>query len=304
MRAALPDAQIDFVAGDDPDAAVRLATQAEAVVVVADAWRNESRDVASLALPAGQDTLIGRLAAANRRTIVVLETGGPVTMPWLDDVAGVIEAWYPGARGGEAIVGVLTGRSTPAGRLPMTFPAGEGQLPRPHGIDPETTTSNPGEPIKGAFAVDYAEGADVGYKWFLKTSRKPLFPFGFGLSYTRFSASGLAARGADGSVTLTFAMRNDGTRSGTAIAQAYVDGPGFTRRLVGFAPIGLAPGETRQATLAIDPRLLARFDAATHGWHMTAGRYTLAIRDDALADGPEIAVTLNERRWSARHARP
>ena len=112
-------------------------------------------------------------------------------MPWRDSVAGILEAWYPGERGGEAIAGVLVGAIDPGGRLPMTFPADEAQLPRPHGTDPATTTSNPGEPIKGSpFVVDYdIEGPDVGYKWFLRTGRTPLFPFGYGLSYTRTATS-------------------------------------------------------------------------------------------------------------------
>ncbi|MCX8255239.1 MAG: glycoside hydrolase family 3 C-terminal domain-containing protein, partial [Beijerinckiaceae bacterium] len=279
LRAALPHTHVDFLAGDDAASAARAARDADAVIVFADAWRNESRDVPDLALPNGQDALIAKLAAANPRTIVVLETGGPVTMPWLGSVAGIIEAWYPGERGGEAIADVLTGRADPGGRLPMTFPAAESQLPRPHGIDPATTTSNPGEPIKGGpIVVDYdVEGADVGYKWFLRTKAKPLFPFGFGLSYTRFATSGLAAQ-ADGSA-LAFDVRNVGSRAGRDVAQVYVDGPGFTRRLAGFAALDLAPGETRHVSVKLDPRLLARWDAP-RGWRIAPGRYTIAVRPD------------------------
>lgn len=301
LRAALPHTHVEFLAGDDAASAARAARDADAVIVFADAWRNESRDVPDLALPRGQDALIAKLAAANPRTIVVLETGGPVLMPWLGAVAGVIEAWYPGERGGDAIADVLTGRADPGGRLPITFPAAELQLPRPHGIDPATTTSNPGEPIKGGpIVVDYdIEGADVGYKWFLRTKAKPLFPFGFGLSYTRFAVSGLAAQ-ADGSA-VAFDVRNVGPRAGREVAQVYVDGPGFTRRLAGFAALDLAPGETRHVSLRLDPRLLARWDAP-RGWRIDSGRYTIAVRPDALADAPAVVVDVAGRTWPGRHA--
>ena len=303
LREAMPGTRIDFVDGHDAVAAARAAAAADAVVVFADAWRNESRDAPDLSLPDGQDALVARLAGANARTIVVLETGGPVTMPWRDAVAGIVEAWYPGERGGAAIAGVLSGRIDPGGRLPMTFPAAESQLPRPVGTDPATTTSNPGEPIEGApFAVDYdIEGPDVGYKWFRRTGRTPLFPFGFGLSYTRFSTSGLALREHGGSLDVAFDLRNAGMRAGTEVAQVYVDGPGFTRRLAGFATATLDPGATRHVSLAVDPRLLARWDEAAHGWRFAAGRYTFAVRPDALADGPATTIELHAAAWPARH---
>ena len=302
LRKALPETRFDFLAGDDAAAVVATARDADAVIVFADAWRNESRDAPDLALPHGQDALIARLASTNPRTIVVLETGGPVTMPWLGAVAGVIEAWYPGSRGGDAIADVLTGRVDPGGRLPMTFPVAESQLPRPHGIDPATTTSNPGEPIKsGPIKVDYdIEGADVGYKWFLRMGTKPLFPYGFGLSYTRFSVSGPSVHEANGSVEVAFDVQNAGARAGREVAQAYVDGPGFTRRLVGFATLDLAPGETRHVSLAIDPRLLARWDEVASGWRIAAGNYTLAVRPDALAEAPAVAMNLAARTWPGR----
>ena len=304
LRKAMRGTRFDFLAGDDVTAAAHAARDADAVIVVADAWRDESRDVPDLALPNGQNALIAKLAAANPRTIVVLETGGPVTMPWLGAVAGVIEAWYPGERGGDAIADVLTGRVDPGGRLPMTFPTTESQLPRPHGIDPATTTSNPGEPIKGGpIAIDYdIEGPDVGYKWFLRTHARPLFPFGFGLSYTRFAVSGFSARETAGRLTADFDVRNGGAREGREVPQVYLDGPGFTRRLVGFTTLDLAPGETRHVSVAIDPRLLARWDVGTDGWHIAAGRYVLAVRPDALAEAPSLDIELAARAWPERPA--
>ncbi len=299
LRKALRGTRFDFLAGDDVAATARAAREADAVLVFADAWRNESRDVPDLALPNGQDALIARLATANPHMIVVLETGGPVTMPWLESVAGVIEAWYPGERGGEAIADVLTGRVDPGGRLPMTFPLAESQLPRPRSIDPATTTSNPGEPIKGVpLTIDYdIEGPDVGYKWFLRTQATPLFPFGFGLSYTRFAVSGLSAREADGRLAIGFDIRNEGDRAGREVAQAYLDGPGFSRRLVGFAALELPPGETKHVSLMVDPRLLARWDIAAPGWRVAPGRYTIAVRSNSMADSPGIDVQLAARAW-------
>ena len=304
LRQAMPETRFDFLSGDDPALAARAAADADAVIVVADAWRNESRDASDLALPNGQDTLIARLAAANPRTIVVLETGGPVTMPWLGAVAGLIEAWYPGERGGAAIADVLTGRVDPSGRLPMTFPVAESQLPRPRGTDPATTTSNPGEPVKGGpLTIDYdIEGPDVGYKWFLRTRAAPLFPFGFGLTYTHFVVSGLAAKEAKSGLTIGCDVRNVGSRSGREVVQAYVDGPGFTRRLAGFATLELAPGKARHVSLSIDPRLLARWDGAAHGWRIAPGRYALAVRPDALAAAPGVHIELPARVWPERHA--
>ncbi len=303
LRRALPDASVTFLDGRDVTAAASAARAADVVIVFAEAWRNESRDADDLSLPNGQDALIARVAAANRTTVVVLETGGPVTMPWLDAVAGVVEAWYPGERGGAAIADVLAGIVDPAGRLPMTFPASEAQLPRPHGTEPASTTSNPGEPIKGApFAVDYdIEGADVGYKWFLRTRQRPMYPFGFGLSYTRFAASNLTARDDGGTLSVSADFGNRGARGGIDVAQVYLGGPGFTRRLVGFQTVPLASGETRRVSFRVDPRLTARFDVAANNWRVAAGRYTVALRSDALADGPSVALELPARAWPARH---
>lgn len=302
LRRDLPDAAITYLSGDDVAAAAQAARDADAVVVIAEQWLNESRDAPNLALPHGQDALIGAVAAANPSTIVVLETGGAVTMPWLGAVRAVVEAWYPGARGGEAIADVLAGRTNPSGHLPITFPAAESQLPRPRGTDPDTTLSNPGPPPKGPmFSVDYdIEGADVGYKWFLRTGRVPLFPFGYGLSYTRFAPRRVRAVVQGGIIEISFDIDNTGPRAGIATPQAYLDGASFTRRLVGFARVALKPGETRRVTLRVDPRLSARYDPKARGWHIAAGRYTVAVRPDALAPGASARVTLPARAWPAR----
>ena len=160
----------------------------------AEEWRTEALDATGLALPGNQNALIEAVATVNPRTIVVLETGGPVTMPWPDKVPAVLEAWYSGLAGGEAIASTLFGRVNPAGRLPLTFPTDEGQLPRPTQSDPALMTSSPGKPIKGEIVhTPYdVEGSDVGYRLFARQGLNPLFRFGFGLSYTRFTLSDLS----------------------------------------------------------------------------------------------------------------
>ena len=295
IRALAPDAQVDFVAGDDHAAAAEAARGADAVVVFAEQWNAESRDAPDMSLPSGQDDMIARVAAANPRTIVVLETGDPVAMPWLDKVAGVLEAWYPGARGGEAIADVLFGHVNPSGRLPITFPRDVAQLPRPAMLDSRTTQGSPGAPYKPRFDVDYGiEGADVGYKWDLRRTISPLFPFGFGLSFTRFAETGLEVRAKGGRLVASLEVDNVGARDGTDTPQIYVESADhhFQRRLAGFTRVTLAPGERRQVTMTIDPRLLACFDEAKHRWIIAPGRVLVSARPDALAAGPQVAVAL------------
>ena len=303
LRESLPGTTVDFADGSDVDAAIRAARGADAVVIVAEQWSNESLDHPDLALPHGQDALIAALAAANPRTIVVLQTGGPVTMPWLAAVPAVLEAWYPGDRGGRAIADVLTGRADPSGRLPLTFPVAETQLPRPVLPDHDTTANNAEEAPKGSwFDVDYTiEGADVGYRWFLRENRTPLFAFGHGLTYTRFAHDGVAVSAGPGTLSVSFDVRDVGERPGTDVPQVYLEGPGLTRRLVAWTRMALQPGESRHVTLTAAPRQLAHFDADAHGWHVAAGRYRVSVRDDALADGPGVELELPEARWPALH---
>ncbi len=303
LRERLPDTAVDFADGSDVDAALRAARDADVVVLVAEQWSNESLDHDTLALPHGQDALIAAVAAANPRTVVVLQTGGAVTMPWLAAVPAVLEAWYPGDRGGRAIADVLTGRVDPSGRLPLTFPTTESQLPRPTLPDHETTANNAEETPRGPwFDVDYdIEGADVGYKWFLREHRRPLFAFGHGLSYTRFAHDNLTATAGPGTLALSFDVRDIGERAGSDVAQLYLEADGMVRRLVGWKRVELSAGESRRVTVSADPRLLAHYDAGVHGWHVSAGRYRVSLRPDALADAPSIAIDLPDTRWSAEH---
>lgn len=281
LQARAPGARFTYNDGKDPAAVARLAADSDLVIVFADQWTTESWDAPSLALPKDQDAMIAAAAKANRNTVVVLETGGPVTMPWLGEVGAVLQAWYPGTNGGEAIARVLTGEVDASGRLPVTFPAGEDQLPRPKlDGDPKTPEAK--------FAVDYRiEGAAVGYKWFDKKGLKPLFPFGHGLSYTAFAYSDLAASSRDGKLTVSFKVANTGKRAGKDVPQVYVSpkagGWEAPRRLAGFEKVTLAPGESRTVTLTVDPRLLATWDDKAHGWSVAAGDYEVQLGASSAA---------------------
>jgi beta-glucosidase len=297
IRTRAPDAAITFRDGRYIADAVEQAMRAEVAIVFATEWRAEGFDQPDMSLPDGQDELIAAVAGANPNTIVVLETGGPVKMPWIDQTAAVIEAWYPGARGGQAIASVLFGETNPSGRLPVTFPADEAQLPRPKldGSDwvvPFTADEIP--PGSDRLQADYdIEGSDVGYRWFARKGTKPLFPFGFGLSYTSFSNSGLAVNGR----TATFTITNTGERAGDDVAQLYLVSRGGEklRRLVGFQRVSLQPGASQQVTVTIDPRLLA--DWKNGGWSMPSGDYGFALGRDAENLGPVVTVRMSARNW-------
>ncbi len=273
---------------------------ADVAIVFATQWQSEGFDQPDLSLPRGQDALITAVAAANPNTIVVLETGSAVAMPWLDQTAAVVEAWYPGIRGAEAIAGVLFGDINPSGRLPITFPASLDQLPRPKldgsdSVEPDFVGKGlPGQTLE----VDYdIEGSDVGYRWFARTGRKPLFPFGYGLSYTSFAHSGLKISSGK-TVTATFTVTNTGQRDGADAPQLYlVAVNGQTKlRLAGFERVELAAGTSKVVTISIDPRILA--DWESDKWQIVAGRYVFALGMSASTLGPEQSTRLNARSWT------
>lgn len=281
IQARLPSATVAYNDGTDRDAAAKLARDSDVVLVFATQWTGEGFDMPNLSLPDKQDELIAAVAAANANTVVVLETGGPVTMPWLPKVSAVLEAWYPGSSGGEAIAGVLFGEVNPSGHLPATFPASESQLPRP-ALDgfPEVADRR--------FDVDYREGAAVGYKWFDLKGLQPLFPFGHGLSYTEFAFSDLAASVKDGVLRATFTVKNVGKMAGKQVAQVYVS-PLTARweapkRLAGFQKVELQPGAGVQSGVTIDPRLLAVYDSASKTWKVAKGDYKLTLAASAADD--------------------
>jgi beta-glucosidase len=279
LRKLMPQATIDYLDGTDPAAAARAAAEADVVVVFATQWASESIDVKAQ-LDGEQDALIEAVAGANANTAVVLETGGPVLMPWAGKVPAIVEAWYPGRAGGEAIANILTGRVTPSGHLPATFPASLDQLP------------HPGEPHEGD--VEYSEGAAVGYKWFDREGHAPLFAFGHGLSYTTFAHDHLAvAREGDGLVAMV-EVANTGEVAGADVVQVYVSGRGWEapRRLGGFAKVFLQPGERKTVEIHVDPRLLGEWYPDRPGWTHAAGAYTVTVGHSSRELGESLLVEL------------
>ena len=278
-------AQIDYTEGDDIVRSVQMARGADAAIIFAHQWMAEMRDAPDLSLPHDQDRLIEAVAAINKNTVVVLETGGPVRMPWLSRTSAVIEAWYPGGRGGEAIARVLFGEANPSGRLPITFPMDESQLPQREipELDHSGNANRRAVDERG-IELNYFEGAQIGYKWFDKNGTLPLFPFGFGLSYTAFAYTGLTATASRSSISVMLDVKNVGPRQGAAIPQFYIrcpSDPAIPIRLVGWSRVVLEPGETRRVALMIDPRLLAHFDTAANNWAIVPGRCSIEAGSNA-----------------------
>ncbi|MDR3525675.1 MAG: glycoside hydrolase family 3 C-terminal domain-containing protein [Rhizomicrobium sp.] len=293
IRRMAPQAKVTYAAGDDIAAAVALAKKSDLAIVFVHQHMREGVDVIDLSLPGNQDELIAAVAAANPHTIVVLETGGPVTMPWLDKVDGVVEAWYSGNRGGAAIARILFGEVNPSGRLPVTFPITESQLPHPiiTGQRPDgRIIGTNGSPT--VYDVIYNEGSKVGYRWFEDQKLPPLFPFGYGLSYTSFAYEGLKVTGGN-TLAFGFDVRNTGTRAGKTVAQIYVKPPYGETRLVGFSKVDLAPGEVKHVTLTADPRLLAMFDGDANIWRVTDGEYQVRLGGSATDKAATASAHVN-----------
>lgn len=287
---------VRFRTGRSVSEAVAEAKKADIVIVFANQWSSEGFDQPDLHLPEGQDTLVDAVAAANPNTVVVLQTGGPVLMPWLDKTAAVLQAWYPGTRGGEAIASVLFGDTNPSGKLPITFPSSEAQLPRPKvdgfdWLEPDLVGRAPKG--VGPLVADFdIEGSDLGYRWNARNGHRALFPFGFGLSYTQFETSDLKMRGFDATVN----VRNTGAKEGATVVQLYMTRTpaGPQQRLAAFKRVSLKPGETQKITLSIDPRIVAAFEK--DGWVIAPGTYRFAVGDDAENLGPTVISRLAGRR--------
>lgn len=300
IKALAAGADIRFRDGHYQYDAVMQARHADVAIVFATRWSSEGFDQPDLSLPDGQDALIDAVAAANPNTIVVLETGNPIAMPWLHKTAAVIQAWYPGSRGGEAIAAILFGQANPSGRLPVTFPATLEQLPRPRldGYD-EFEPDFAGKPPRpdARLRVDYdIEGSDLGYRWNARREQKALFPFGFGLSYSSFRVSDLMTDGR----TATAKVANLGARDGATVVQLYLQARNGERRLrlVAFERVALPPGATRTVPLTIDPRLLA--DWQDGAWQIREGEYRFALGDHAEALHAPVTVPLKAVRWRDR----
>ncbi|MGC3029144.1 glycoside hydrolase family 3 C-terminal domain-containing protein [Burkholderia sp. DN3021] len=277
IRAKAPNASVSYLDGTDANAAATAAAQADVAIVFATQWQTEGLDLASLSLPDAkadpynqqydQNALISAVAAKAKRTIVVLENGSPVLMPWLANVHGVLDAWYPGVQGGQAIADLLFGDANPSGRLPLTFPKQEADLPQ-RAIDPASQQSV------------YAEGLAYGYRWFDAKGIEPLFPFGYGLSYTTYALSGMTTRAdASGNVTVGVTVTNTGARAGVQTVQIYAALPSSLgeppKRLVGWTKVALQPGEVRTVSVVVPAQRFATWDVGTHAWRVSAGSYTL-----------------------------
>jgi beta-glucosidase len=291
IAARAPGAQVTFDSGAYPAFAAARAKDADVAIVFATQWTTEARDVPDLSLPEAQDALIAAVTAANPRTIVVLETGGPVLMPWLNKSAAVLEAWYPGIKGADAIADILFGDVNPSGRLPITFPASLEQTPHPK-LDGLLDF----EP--GRTRVNYdIEGSDVGYRWYDRKGLTPLFPFGFGLSYTSFRYDDLQLRSEGNTIHASFMVTNTGNRPGRDTPQVYVTARGKTKgqRLIGWGNIDIAPGASARVSVDVDPRLLADWSTPRQRWQVPAGRYDVTVNSSSAAPMLSGATGLEAR---------
>jgi beta-glucosidase len=259
--------------------AAAAAARSDVAVVFVSTKDTEGFDRTDISLPGHQDALIEAVAAANPRTVVVLNTGGPVLMPWLDRVAGVLEAWYPGEEAGNAAAAVLFGDTDPAGRLPITFPRSLADTPA------STPAQYPG--VDGV--ATYSEGLDVGYRHYDANGVTPLFPFGYGLSYSTFRLSRLHVLAARvGPALVSVEVTNTGKRAGSQVVQVYVGGADGTgsiapgqvappRRLAGFAKVALAPGQRRTVLVPLPARAFAHWDTAGQRWLVARGNYPVSV---------------------------
>jgi beta-glucosidase len=262
------------------DAAKRLAAKADAVVVAVGFNRDSEGEGAdrTFFLPIGQDALIREMASQNKNVIVSITSGGAVdSAGWIDQVPACLEQWYPGEQGGTALAEVLFGEVSPSGHLPITFEKQQEDNPSFSNYYPEPGTKR----------VVYKEGIFVGYRGYEHNRTKPLFPFGFGLSYTTFNFANLVIRDentptADLKYLVSFDVTNSGTRAGAEVAQVYIGDTGTSvsrppKELKGFVKVSLKPGETRQVTVPLDTRSLAYYDASSGVWRAPAGTYKVLV---------------------------
>jgi beta-glucosidase len=289
IKEQAPNATVAYDPGTDPAAAAKAAKSAQIVIVFVTQWMTEGQDNSTLSLPDKQDDLVAAVTAANPNTIVVLENGGPVNMPWAPKTKAILESWYPGIGGGQAIANILFGRVNPSGKLPVTFAATEDQLPHPKvsGLTERTAGNNADTVVRNQprqrpqpFTVDYnVEGMAVGYRWFQLKHEQPLFPFGFGLSYTHFAYSNLKV--APNAKSLSFTLRNTGLRKGDEIAQVYVTLPDSAgepfRKLAAFKRVTLAPGAAQTVEIPLDPLYLSTYSPTTDTWSRPTGTFLIEV---------------------------
>ena len=278
IAAKAAGATVEFDSGSDSASAAALAKRSDVAIVFVYQWTSEDFDLPSLSLPDNQDVLIEQVAAANPRTIVVLETGSAATMPWLSQVAGVLEAWYAGSKGADAVANILFGDVNPSAKLPMTFPHSEADLPHPKLLTPPQ--GRRADESKPSFEVHYDEGLKVGYKWYEAENKAVLFPFGYGLSYTTFSYSGLKVT-AGSETTVSFTVKNAGSRAGAEIAEVYASLPASAgeppKRLVGWYKVHLHAGESKEVSVGVRPLYLSVYDESSDSWKLVPGSYTFMV---------------------------
>ena len=279
---------------DTIEQAVTLAANSDVALIFAglnNEWDSEGFDRSDLALPGRQNELIRRVAAANKRTVVVLNTGSAVTMPWLDQVAAVMEAWYPGQECGNAIADIIFGAVNPSGKLPQTFPMKLADNP--------SYLNFPAENGK----LYYGEGIFVGYRYYDEKQITPLFPFGFGLSYTTFAYSNLRLStqhlDPDQTLRVEIDITNTGTRAGKEIVQLYIhDQQARLRRpqkeLKAFAKVTLEAGESQTLTISLDRSALAYYDDQLKSWIAEAGTFTVLLGSSSQHIHQTASFTLNE----------
>ncbi len=259
-------------------------------------WTTESED-ASLTLVDGQDALVDAVASANARTVVILETGGAVFMPWISKVPAALQVWYPGTAGGEAIANLLFGKAEPAGRLPITFPKDATQFARASLVEKDASGKN-------TLQIHYDEGAAAGYKWFDSRKLVPLFPFGHGLTYSKLEYSELVATLEGEQLFVKFAVKNVGNTAVTDVPQVYISpvagGWEAPKRLATWQKVKLAPGAVSRQRLSVDPRLLAMFDAKQHAWVIAPGSYRVMLGASSADLKLDTTITLIGKTLPAR----
>ena len=268
--------------GKDPAAAAALAKACDVAIVMVGDQQSEGKDH-PIEFAGNQNALVAAVAAANPRTVVVNKSGGPMLMPWAESVPAILQAWYPGEEDGNAVAAVLCGDFDPSGKLPITFPKAVADEPT------NTPRQYPGEKGEGGeMAETYSEGVLVGYRWYDAKKIAPLYPFGYGLSYTAFAYKNVQVStkeltAANPAVTLDFDVVNTGGKAGAEVAQVYVGLPSLPgvsqppRQLKGFARVNVAPGQTAHAQVKLDARAFSYWDVGSHGWKVAPGEYPISV---------------------------
>ena len=285
--------QIHFTVldGSDVDEAVAAAKRSQVAIVMVGDQDTEGHDH-PITLPGAQDQLIDAVAKANPKTIVVVKSGSAVLMPWLDEVSAVLEAWYPGEEDGRAVADVLTGKVDPSGKLPLTFP---------RTVD-QTLAKDPSEYPGVDGTAHYSEGLDVGYRGFAADGEKPLFPFGFGLSYTTFGFDGLKVSQQPGgaNATVSFKVTNTGKAAGAEVAQLYLDFPPIAEgnepplQLKGFRKVMLSPGESKTIELKLDAHDFSYWSVKAHAWEIVPGVFHVMVGDSSANTPLQATVSIRQ----------